>query len=344
MSVASIKKTEMARLLGVDPLRFSVNDIELLYLREILGTPTYLGLPGSWNYITNTVFGERSYKEWMANLLGINALALSVARVEELFYASTAFIDLPIKMLFLNGEQGVHYDPSDLSTLFQDAAGTIPVTADGDPVGRMEDKSGNGNHATQSVAASRPTYRTDGVLHALEFDGVDDAMSSSVIDLTATDKISIFLAINDISTSGEKVILETGPNFNTTPGTIFVSHGFGGSGFVYGLGDNKVVARVPEALGRNDRYITAALIDKALATKEIYDTRVNGALLAPTYAVNVNSTGTFASQPINIGGRSGGLLSFHGNIYGIVLRGNLSNEGEVTSTTSLLANKSGVTL
>jgi hypothetical protein len=76
--------------------------------------------------------------------------------------------------LFANGEQGAWYDPSDLSTLFQDAAGTTPVTADGDPVGLMLDKSGNGNHASQSVAASRPVYRTDGVLHWLEGDGIDD--------------------------------------------------------------------------------------------------------------------------------------------------------------------------
>ncbi|KUP93875.1 hypothetical protein [Tritonibacter horizontis] len=38
------------------------------------------------------------------------------------------------------------FDPSDLSTLYQDAAGVVPVTADGDPVRRVLDKSGNGNH------------------------------------------------------------------------------------------------------------------------------------------------------------------------------------------------------
>lgn len=31
-----------------------------------------------------------------------------------------------------------------------------------------------GNHLTQSISASRPTYRTDGTYHWLEFDGVDD--------------------------------------------------------------------------------------------------------------------------------------------------------------------------
>lgn len=60
--------------------------------------------------------------------------------------------------LFTSGEQGVWYDPNDLSTLFQDSAGTTPVTAAGQPVGRMLDKSGRGNHATQPTAASRPIF------------------------------------------------------------------------------------------------------------------------------------------------------------------------------------------
>ena len=51
---------------------------------------------------------------------------------------------------------GLLFDPSDMTTLYQDAAGTIPVTAVEQPVGKILDKSGNGNHATQSVTASRP--------------------------------------------------------------------------------------------------------------------------------------------------------------------------------------------
>ncbi len=85
-----------------------------------------------------------------------------------------------ITKLFLNGERGVWYDPSDKSTLFQDVAGTVPVTKDGDPVGLMKDKSGNGNHAVQTVSASRPIYRTDGNLHWLEFDGVNDMLRTPV--------------------------------------------------------------------------------------------------------------------------------------------------------------------
>lgn len=66
------------------------------------------------------------------------------------------------------------WDPSDLSTLFQDAAGTTPVAGDGDPVGLMLDKSGAGNHASQSTNAARPTFRESSGLRWLEFDGSDD--------------------------------------------------------------------------------------------------------------------------------------------------------------------------
>jgi len=59
--------------------------------------------------------------------------------------------------LFGAGEQGAWYDPSDFSTMWQDSGKTTPVTAAGDPVGYISDKSGRGNHAFQTTSASRPT-------------------------------------------------------------------------------------------------------------------------------------------------------------------------------------------
>ena len=51
-----------------------------------------------------------------------------------------AFAPFSPASLFANGEQGLWYDVSDLSTLFQDATGTIPVTAVEQPVGLILDK------------------------------------------------------------------------------------------------------------------------------------------------------------------------------------------------------------
>src|SRR5574343_1202828 len=94
--------------------------------------------------------------------------------------------------LFAAGEQGAWYDPSDLTTMFQDRAGTTPVTADGQTVGKILDKSGRGNHAVAPSDAARPLYKTDGTYHWLQFDGIDDSLSTAAIDFTSTNRVSMF--------------------------------------------------------------------------------------------------------------------------------------------------------
>jgi hypothetical protein len=61
-----------------------------------------------------------------------------------------------IASLFANGEEGWWYDPSNFATLFQDSAGTTPVTAVEQPVGLQLDLSGRGNHRFQTTSANRP--------------------------------------------------------------------------------------------------------------------------------------------------------------------------------------------
>lgn len=63
-----------------------------------------------------------------------------------------------IKALFARGEQGAWFDPNDMATLWQDSAGTTPVTALEQPVGLMLDKSGRGASVSQATSTKRPTY------------------------------------------------------------------------------------------------------------------------------------------------------------------------------------------
>lgn len=72
---------------------------------------------------------------------------------------------------FENNEQGLLYEPY-IENFYQNTAGTLPVTASGDPIGLMLDKSGNGINALQSVSAKRPTYGTNP--NRIVLDGVDD--------------------------------------------------------------------------------------------------------------------------------------------------------------------------
>lgn len=72
----------------------------------------------------------------------------------------------------------VLYDVSDIATLYQSGTRAAPgtsVTADGDPVGLVLDKSGNNYDLAQATASSRPIYKIDGSGKPyLLFDGVDD--------------------------------------------------------------------------------------------------------------------------------------------------------------------------
>jgi len=103
---------------------------------------------------------------------------LRLPRLGAMMRSGGGAVPFSIADLFASSEQGAWYGPSDLSTLFQDSAGTTPVTTAGQPVGRMLDNSGNGNHATQATAARRPTYQTGPARATL--DKVDDRLSVTV--------------------------------------------------------------------------------------------------------------------------------------------------------------------
>ena len=122
--------------------------------------------------------------------------------------------------LFDNGELGAWYDPSDLTTMFQDSAGTTPVTADGQPVGLIRDKSGNNNHASQSVANKRPTYRQVGAERWLDFDGVDDSMFTGAINLTSTNRVTIFSGTANYKTGGTGTLIEFSANYMNNNGSF----------------------------------------------------------------------------------------------------------------------------
>lgn len=108
--------------------------------------------------------------------------------------------------LFTGGRQGFWYDPSDLTTLFQAVNGTTAVTADADPVGYVEDKSGNGHEATRITGdTQRALYKTSGGLHWLEFDGTNDCY-----DILSA--LSAFRNIGHITAIAGILVGDTGAN------------------------------------------------------------------------------------------------------------------------------------
>lgn len=100
----------------------------------------------------------------------------------------------PILSLFTEGEEGFWYDPSDLTTLFQDEAGATPVTTAGQSTARANDKSGNALTLTQATVANRPTYQTGGFLRG---DGGDLLASAA---MAAFPVFSLFIGLRGLTT------------------------------------------------------------------------------------------------------------------------------------------------
>ena len=247
--------------------------------------------------------------------------------------------------LFASSEQGAWYDPSDLSTLFQDSAGTTPVTATGQPVGKMLDKSGNGNHAIQTTSSKRPLYQEAGGLSYLLFDGVDDTMvTTASVDFTGTDKISLSSGcIKTSSTAG--MILELSPNAGS------ISY----SGTFYSVVGNDIVDGVNE-LGRGSAVTTGLQIAVKSVSNgttivkyvthdisgDISTVRINA--VAGTNATADKGAGNFGNYKLHIGSRNQTSLYYDSKLYSLVIRGSLSSDSERDSLEQWVASKTGVTL
>jgi hypothetical protein len=136
---------------------------------------------GSGSQTVSWTFGTS--EDWIVQGISFKEQALAL-ELEPPLIASTATLYAPgvytgLGVLWAGGVQGGWYDPSDLGTLWQDTAGTTPVTATGQAVARIDDKSGNGNHAVQATEANRPILRQDDGLYYLEFDGVNDFLQKT---------------------------------------------------------------------------------------------------------------------------------------------------------------------
>lgn len=84
-----------------------------------------------------------------------------------------------IQNLFAQGQQGFWLPFTDFASISQDAAGTLPYTALEQPVGRVLDRSGRGNHASQVTSSARGKVSAAVVSpptrpYYLQLDGVDD--------------------------------------------------------------------------------------------------------------------------------------------------------------------------
>lgn len=252
-----------------------------------------------------------------------------------------------VQKLFSNGEQGFFYDPNVLSTMFQDAAGTVPVTAVGQPVGLIRDKSGRNNHARQTNSASRPILRKNAVTGAnyLEFDGTDDFLQTNNIDFTGTDKVSLFTGVRKLSDVAAGCLVETGAGGNSGTISVFAPISAAGNYFfrVYGAsGNDSLTATTFNAPITN---VLSCSFDNSLeGALNTVKPRIDGSTPSLSVMFDTSTTSNYGNYPLYIGRRGGTTLPFNGHIYSLIGVGKLVSDTETVAIEKELAKRTGVTL
>ncbi|MFN3228422.1 MAG: hypothetical protein ACK41P_01050 [Asticcacaulis sp.] len=266
----------------------------------------------------------------------MSALGLGMfARIRRVGVAWTPSV------LFAGAGVGGWYDPARRASQFQDAAGTIPVTAPGQPVGRMLDLSGQGRHASQADAARRPTYQIDGQgLGHLAFDGVDDLLVTEAI-VWNSPQVSFVSAVHKPADTAALVVAEFGsPTDDGSWG--FYAPAIGGSADLTAMLRGTDVAFVvcTDLPAPRTAVVSARMETGPLLVGEEIRVQVDGQTVASTvYGTNAG-TGALGTWPLRIGSRVGKVFPFLGRFYGLIMMNRILSDAELARAEGWLSARS----
>lgn len=288
------------------------------------------------------LYDDGNIVEGLTYYYRVGAFSGSAVMVSDEVSAVAAIAAFDPASLFTLGQMGAIFDPYDLSSLYQDTAGTIPVAVHGDPVGLMLDKSGNGFHLSQATAANRPLYQTDGVLRWLLFDGVNDFLSRNAAFMYNAGQISAFLGVSGPAQTDKRILTE-GRSTTNTPMYCLQQSGLSGnngkltsyiisdtgSALLSQGGVGVAFDNAPHIVGTTDQsgqlkyYVDGVLAESRTYTRATItlDRFCLGALLRTSAAV-----------------------WYSGKFFGAVIREGVFDETERGNVNAYLANKSGVVL
>ena len=236
-----------------------------------------------------------------------------------------------------------YYDPSDLSSLSQTFDGVVGNVNIGDPVGRIEDQSGNGRHLTQSVTAARPTLaQTSDGKYYLNFNGTSqyirtegtginfDLRNRTIAMAIEENSISslnagIFSILPGITSgtvlSGTDWISANGLSINTGTSDLFVA-----------TASSTTYTAFVSCLGRGT--INPMVVVEQFSVGNFGSIKVNGEIIeTDTTGVSSATSGSYGFQ---FGKRQPDNIYFAGRLYGLVINNSVLDSSELQTVENWL--------
>lgn len=250
--------------------------------------------------------------------------------------------------LFGPADKGVLLDFSNVESLYQDSAGTVQVTATSDPIGRILDLSGSGNHLAQTVLSAQPLWDASGFGHFGT--AVNQKLTSSVFGMAVNGSAAtLIIASNqfdkhvttgtlvsysdDIAAGGGLQLTDTyGGRFNVNDGR-FALIGNGGSALIDATGGVAAVGsphiRTMTAIFSGPHQISAR-IDRSAWMATI------GSGAEPA----VMNEGVFTLGNTGLFAGSDDLM----HVYGVLAISRILSDVDIAKVEDWLAAKAGITL
>jgi hypothetical protein len=179
-------------------------------------------------------------------------------------------------------------------------------------------------------------------VHYLAFDGVDDAMATPRIDFSATDKMSVFAGVRKLSDAALGAVVESSVSSFSNDGSFSIrapqsaslpSYEFTSRGTLFA--NAAITSGFPAPL-------TSVLTGIGDISSDRARIRVDGTQVA--VAVADQGTGNYGNYPLYIGARDQTSVYFNGNLYGLTVRGALSDATTIDRAETIVAAKTGITL
>jgi hypothetical protein len=174
----------------------------------------------------------------------------------------------------------------------------------------------------------------------LSFDGADDSLSTSTINFTATDEMTVIAGVTKLRDAGGLGVLAEFTASASNSGSFLIAAPNGSSPTfgVYSAGSSL-------ALASASGFPAPVKVCLTLRTDISTDTllmRINGAVSANT--TGDQGTGNYSNAAMFIGRRNNASLPFNGRIHQLIVRGAATSGTLLTQAETFVAGKSGVTL
>jgi hypothetical protein len=178
----------------------------------------------------------------------------------------------------------------------------------------------------------------------LFFDGVNDSLATPSINFTSTDKMTVFAGVRKLVDTGFQVIGEVSAFPDTTNGSFGLgastttndgarrTWSFGSRGTVFTLTGAAIYAAP----------ITGVLTGIGDISGDNNIIRVNGSQIDRT--ISDQGTGTYGNHSLFIGARNSASSFLNGHLYSLIVRGAQSNTGQISSTETWVAGKTGIVI